>query len=232
MKKFITLLLIITTATFTYAFGVPARLTIGTSGNSSIRVVIDGQKYSNNNSNVFLFNNISTGYHTVKIFRQKKSFNKKPAFQVIYSDNVLIKAMYHTDITINAFGKVYVDEMLISKADYYQNDDWQDNDYGNWDNYNESMSSESFDLLKKAIGHEYFDRTKLPIAQQAIKSNYFTCAQVKELMSLFDFDENKLEIAKYAYSNTVDQGNYFILYDAFTFDRYKEELIKYLETAK
>ena len=46
-------------------------------------------------------------------------------------------------------------------------------------------------------------------------------------MLLFTFENNRLEIAKYAYGKTVDKGNYFVVNDAFTFNS-KEKLNEYI----
>jgi len=43
------------------------------------------------------------------------------------------------------------------------------------------------------------------------------------------FDNNKLELAKYAYDYTADKGNYFVIYAVFTFDSYKKELENYIK---
>ena len=52
--------------------------------------------------------------------------------------------------------------------------------------------------------------------------------QVKELMSLFTFENNKLELAKYAYRKTVDQKSYFQVMDALTFSSSKDELARFI----
>ena len=46
-------------------------------------------------------------------------------------------------------------------------------------------------------------------------------------MLLFTFENNRLEIAKYAYGKTVDKGNYFVVNDVFTFNS-KEKLNEYI----
>lgn len=233
MKKFITLLVIIFTATYSYAFYEPAKLTISSFGNGSLRVMIDGNKYNSNN-NDFSVNNINVGYHNIKIYQQKKGFNKKNTYKLIYSGNIMFKEKYHTDIFVNRFGKAFVDEMYIGKGYYGDNVDWNNNGNGNndWNDMPDVISSESFEQLKSAIKKASFDTDKLAVAKQAVGSNYFTSAQIKELMQLFMIDNNKLELAKYAYKFTTDKGNYFILNDAFTFGTYRQELMKYLETVQ
>ncbi len=235
MKKIFTLLAIIicSTAISFASFKPSNRLTIAAAGNFPIRVTIDGVKYKNNSSD-FSITNISNGFHQIKVFRVIDAFNFKKS-QLLYIGSVMIKPNLHTDVIINRFGKAFVDEKLIAETDYYDEDDdnWVYNgDQGEDYFAHHPIINANFIKLKQAIKSQSFDDEKLSIAQQAIKDNYFTADQVKELMMLFGFDEKKLSVAKLAYKNTVDKGNYFIVYDAFTFNTYKQDLIKYLETEK
>jgi DNA invertase Pin-like site-specific DNA recombinase len=58
--------------------------------------------------------------------------------------------------------------------------------------------------------------------------SYFTSQQVKELLQLFTFENNKLELAKYAYRNTVDKRTYFIVNDVFSFGSSRDELARFI----
>jgi hypothetical protein len=69
-------------------------------------------------------------------------------------------------------------------------------------------------------------------AKQIIDRNYFTSQQIKDLLLLFTFENNRLDLAKYAYGKTVDKGNYFIVNDAFTFNNNKEKLSAYIRDYK
>jgi pyruvate kinase len=68
----------------------------------------------------------------------------------------------------------------------------------------------------------------LTAAKQIIDRNYFTSQQVKEMVLLFTFENNRLDVAKYAYGKTVDKVNYFVMNDAFTFNNNKEALKEYI----
>ena len=52
------------------------------------------------------------------------------------------------------------------------------------------------------------------------------------MLNWFAFESNKLEIAKYAFGNTVDNNNYFKLYDIFAFESNVTELDKYIKSYK
>ena len=102
----------------------------------------------------------------------------------------------------------------------------RDDDYD--DNYSRSMSSLDFNQAKESLRKEWFENKRLATAKLIIERNYFTSQQVKELMLLFTFENNRLDIAKYAYGKTVDKGNYFMLNEAFTFNNNKEALKEYI----
>ncbi|MBK7884039.1 MAG: DUF4476 domain-containing protein [Chitinophagaceae bacterium] len=235
MKKIITLLLIICTTTASFAYYEPARLTISSFGNSSLRIMIDGNKYNSNNTD-FSLNNLSNGNHTIKIYQQNSKWNKntkwnkKGNYKLVYNGNIMVKSTYHIDIVINRFGKAFIDERMIG------NENNQDNEWNgssnNWNFMPETITSESLEQLKSAIKSEFRDADKLSVAKLAINNNYFSTLQVKELIGLFWQDDIKLELAKYMYKFTTDKNNYYTLKDLFGFNSNKEEFIKYLETVQ
>jgi hypothetical protein len=96
----------------------------------------------------------------------------------------------------------------------------------------QAMNTQVFEQFKQSLKNESFDNTRLTVAKQVINNNWFTAVQVKEIVKLFTFETSKLDIAKYAYTHTVDRGSYFIVNDAFTFSNTKDELMKYIQTVK
>ena len=148
--------------------------------------------------------------------------------EVIYSSSIYVKRGFHTDITVNRFGKVFVDESRIDRNSDYEDDENYD-DGGGWDNgYGNVMSSRDFDIVKEQIRKEWFENNKLTSVKTIVDKNNFTAQQVKEMMLLFVFENNKLEVAKYAYRKTVDKKNYFMLNDALTFSSSKQELARFI----
>ena len=137
---------------------------------------------------------------------------------------------------------------------YDNGDDRDDSDYGNNDrdnrdnreydndrknddtrydnNYSQAMTNNDFAQAKESLRREWFENTRLETAKQVIDRNYFTSQQVKEMVLLFTFENNRLDIAKYAFGKTVDKGNYFVINDAFTFNNNKEALKEYIRQYK
>lgn len=213
------------------------KLSITTTGNLTIRVMVDGKKYQTGSGTVMI-NDLKSGNHSVKIFRQTNERNRGGAnnnggnYQLVYSKNLFVKANYHVDITVNRFGKAFVDEQVMGVGYNDDDDDWGvDNNDQYFDrDSRRAMDNNSFEQFKQSISNETFASSKIKMAKQVIGINYVTAAQVKEIVSLMSFDDNKLDIAKYAYDYTVDKGNYFLVNDAFSFSKSKEALMDYIKT--
>lgn len=93
------------------------------------------------------------------------------------------------------------------------------------------ISQKELSNMLQMIRNESFDNTKLTLTKNILRSNpCFRTEQVKEIIALFSFDDSKLEIAKYAYDYTYDQGNYYMIADSFSFSSSKEELMKFLQS--
>lgn len=236
MKKIFTLTTALLLSVILFA---QSKLTISAIGNADIRVMVDGMKYSANGRDIVI-TNLKNGNHTVKIFRAGNERSRGYGngrggnYQLVYNNMVFTKPQYHVDITINRFGRAFMDEQRITDEYYEDDNDWGvDNNDQYYDNYNRRvMDKANFDQLKQAIARESFDNTRLKMAKQMVSTNYFNTAQVKDLLSLFSFDESKLELAKFAYDFTADKGNYLLLSDAFAFSSSKDALLNYISGRK
>ena len=107
-------------------------------------------------------------------------------------------------------------------------DDRNDRD----NNYGRAMNVNDFNLAKETLRKEWFENTRLSNAKQLVDRNFFISQQVKELLLLFTFENNKLDLAKYAYSKTIDKNNYVIVNDAFSFADSKDELARYIRESR
>ncbi|HIE16024.1 MAG TPA: DUF4476 domain-containing protein, partial [Bacteroidales bacterium] len=92
------------------------------------------------------------------------------------------------------------------------------------------MLPQDFQSAKQTIASKSFEDSKLAIAKQIVNSNCLTSGQVRDLLRLFDFEDTKLQFAKYCYGYTYDLGNYYKVNDAFEFESSIDELNKYIES--
>jgi hypothetical protein len=97
---------------------------------------------------------------------------------------------------------------------------------------NSSMPTAEFNEAKKSIQSKSFDDTKLNIAKQIADNNCMSVDQIKGIISLFSFENNKLEFAKYAYDRCSEKRNYYKVGDTFTFNSNVEELNEFIKSKK
>jgi hypothetical protein len=93
-----------------------------------------------------------------------------------------------------------------------------------------SMAPASFSKAKENISSNSFEDSKMTVAKQVTKANCMTAAQIVEVMGLFSFEDSKLQYAKYAYDYCYNQGDYYEVNSAFTFESSIEDLNQYLES--
>jgi hypothetical protein len=91
------------------------------------------------------------------------------------------------------------------------------------------MSDSDFADAKSSIGSKDFEDSKLTLAKQVTKSNCLDSKQIKGIMNLFDFEDTKLEYAKFAYDYVYDVNNFYKVNDAFEFEMTIDELNEYIE---
>ena len=220
------------------------RLTISTVTNMKMRVEIDGRRYNMDNKGISV-RDLSAGYHTVKIYRDSKKGNgvfNNNRQELVYNSSVYLRRDYHLDITINRFGKAMVDERRIDR-----NDDWYDDD-DNYDRNNprddrdyrrdnrgnrrddytgQPMNDHEFNQAKETLRREWLESSRLNSARQLLTRNFYTTRQVREILQLFNFENNKLELAKHAYGRTTDKRNYHLVNDLFS-NSSRDELARYI----
>lgn len=96
--------------------------------------------------------------------------------------------------------------------------------------YNAGMPHNTFMRLKDMIRNTSFDSKRLTIMKQAIAPGRIKSEQVLELMEMMTFDNNRLELAKFAYKFAVDKQSYFIVNDAFVFSSNISALNHYISS--
>lgn len=253
MKKTFTLLasLILTMAVFAAAKP-KSSLTIQSADRADIRVIIDGRRFEPNDNSLRI-QGIEAGYHQIKIYRAKNNglFNiLGKRYEVVFNSSVSIRPRSNMMITVDRFGKAIVMDNRANGRD--RNDrDWSNSrdfdydrahDYGDYNNdqggqwggydnhygYESPISDRDFNRAFQSVQKEWLESNKLALATQVVTDNRLSTAQVKQLVQLFSFESNKLQLAKQAYANTVDKRNYSMINDAFGFNSSKDELARFI----
>lgn len=234
MKKISTLLLSSLFSLSLLAYD-GSRLSISTTSTSmDLKFEVDGRKMNMQNNSVTL-SNIDAGSHNVRIYRLSKRSGFGKRQEIIYAGSVFVKRGFETEITVNKFGKIFIDESRIdNRDDVYNNGNGSYDENEGWDDmgYSSVMSARDFDQVKQMISKEWLESNRLVSAQTIIDKNMFTTQQVKEMMLLFTFENNRLDVAKAAYRKTVDKQNYYLLNDALTFSSTKDDLARFIRESR
>jgi hypothetical protein len=91
------------------------------------------------------------------------------------------------------------------------------------------ISDDDFLKMKDIITNTKYEMKKMDTLKVLVGNTNFTTDQVGQLMNLFTFESNKLEVAKMLYLFTVDRKNYGRLAANFNFDARKEDFKKFME---
>ena len=101
-------------------------------------------------------------------------------------------------------------------------------------NYNirTAMTEADFTNFYNSIRKKWLPLAKYSAAVDAFNSstNYFTTSQARQIIALLSSESNRLELAKLAFDNIVDQQNFRQLYDLFGSQASKDELDRYIKT--
>lgn len=92
-----------------------------------------------------------------------------------------------------------------------------------------AMTDAEFSAAKEMIKRQSFAQDQVKVARQVAKNNCLSVKQIKEIVGLFSFENDKLDYAMYAYDFTVDKKNFFLLNDSFNFSSSKDKLNGFLE---
>lgn len=95
-----------------------------------------------------------------------------------------------------------------------------------------AMTDTEFSTLYNNVRKKWLPFTKYNAAVDAFSSsdNYFTTQQARQIIALLSDESNRLNLAKLAFDNIVDQQNFRQLYDLLDSQTSKDELDNYIKT--
>lgn len=92
------------------------------------------------------------------------------------------------------------------------------------------MTSGNFNAALATIKKQSFEDTRLKTAKQVITANCLNVDQIILIANTFNFEDNKLDFAKYAYDYCIEPRNYFKLNGIFSFSSNVDELSDYVQS--
>jgi hypothetical protein len=92
------------------------------------------------------------------------------------------------------------------------------------------MASDNFSAALATIKKQSFEDTRLKTAKQVITANCLNVDQIIQIATTFNFEDNKLDFAKYAYDFCSEPRNYFKLNGIFSFSSNVDDLSDYVQS--
>ena len=209
-------------------------------GSGFITVAIDGE-YFPEPVKRFSINNITAGNHFVEIFKEKvqhSGYYSNTQNELIFSGKVYITPASLVSGVVDNFGRFFIKDVRQLMS-YNENPNMPDNHYshqpalysGQYYTTPMPMQEPAFAQLLDIMNEQWYDDTKLQVAQQAIQSNWFTSSQVARMMHIMWFEDSKLDLAKSAYIKVVDKSDFYLVNKEFWFNNSVESLSKYVFAA-
>lgn len=92
------------------------------------------------------------------------------------------------------------------------------------------MTQRNFLSALETIKKQSFEDTRLKTAKQIVSANCLNVDQIIQIANTFNFEDNKLEFAKFAYDYCIEPRNYFKLNGIFNFSSNVDELSDYVQS--
>lgn len=92
----------------------------------------------------------------------------------------------------------------------------------------QAMDDYTFNQLHQQLKKQPFDSDKTETLESVLINNKLSSLQMKQLLTLYTFDQYRLTAAKKGYDAVIDPASYFLVNETFTFQRYKNELTDYI----
>lgn len=151
-----------------------------------------------------------------------------------------LKRIYDHTYDVNNFSygnQLFREKTYITEFDNYVKDRSNRNsrDYNRdrrQDNHCRVSDTEMSEIVA-SIKRQSFDNTKLETAKQVVRAKQcFSVYQIKQLLELFSFENNRLDLAKFCYNYCTDRSDYYKLNSSFTYSGSVDELNKYIQAQR
>ena len=92
------------------------------------------------------------------------------------------------------------------------------------------VGAERFERMMERVSDAAFADDKVSMAKQILRTNCIVIEQLVEILEEISFDEDQLNLAKFAYDHVYDLENYYEVYGVFSFSSSSDELDDFIES--
>lgn len=257
MKSIFTLLISTVISIASFANHDEGTLSVTYLGKEDIRVTVNGTRYTNNDREIVV-ENLRPGYQTVTVYKERSKRRKNGwifgnsngifgnGYEVLYTSSLYIKPGYFTDVVINRFGKVLVDETPMDRfgrrgnhdnTDRGNGSDDRDRDHGRDRDHNRDGDHHDSDNGGRGNNDNGRDNGNGGWGNGGNNGTYGRPMsdrdfdRAKEAIRREVFDNTRLDIAKHIVNqNMMTTMQVKELVQMFSFDDSKLDLAKYAYT--
>jgi hypothetical protein len=92
------------------------------------------------------------------------------------------------------------------------------------------VTTQAFNQLLRSVRNQYQQSGKVALLRDAfsVTTNYYTAAQIRQLLTPISTDVDRLALAKVAYNQVSDEQNFASLYDMFNTQASRDEFNNYV----
>ena len=217
-------------------------LQIHTDLHRPIKVYVDGTTGSNPPTVGVTVNGITAGQHHLKVVEMYMDGYGDRVKKVVYNGTIDVHASVHMDARVDEGRGIAIHDTHLPCGDQYQGrpdiNTQPDNSTVNSPAPTPAapstpplpayMSDDDFRQLVNTVIAAKFEVKKLDTLRTAIGASKVSTDQVRQLMGLFSFESNKLDVAKMLYDHTVDKASYASLSGQFNFSAQQEAFKKFI----
>jgi Domain of unknown function (DUF4476) len=191
-------------------------ITVNGNGNKNLQITVDGKDYlpntnlANENKTTIAISDLESGQHTLLVSRiggsVGQSKNRSEKISTIFN----LRRRYDMLINVNTNGSLELIEKM--KSGSYSN--------------KPPMSSANFTTLLNNVKYQRTTNGKRSVVTNAFNApnNYFSSAQVVQLLQQVNGEAYRLELAKLSYRTVTDQDNFSLVANLLYSQASKNEL--------
>jgi len=197
------------------------------------RLVVDGRVYKKHGTSLTV-GNLPRGKHNIQVFAYYPGSPRPMRRDLIYDGRIKI----HDNEFLNVIVNVNTGDAKIIVGTPPAQDN--SNSVGNDDIYNNkpkgpelqdqphTISQDELNNIQKQVNDQLTDTDKEKTLQSLLKKKQLSTKQVAQIFTWFNFDDTKVDFAKWAYDHVVDTQSYSALENGLSNDNARNELHKYI----
>jgi len=200
--------------------------------NSEFVILFDNKSFGNRTN--IIFNNVAAGRHQVKIYKRVyERQSRQHRMHLVLDEVIMVNARQKLSYIVSRDNQLHL--MRTQRPVRPQHLEHRPAPVTHQPHYEEIyysgpavMSAQDFSTLQQMVSNASFEETRMTIIKQAIGGRAVSSQQVLSLMKMMSFESTRLELAKWAYSKTIDRENYFIVNQGFSFSSSTSDLASFM----